>query len=81
MSRAKKSRASAEKFRGVPALLLWGMRDFVFDRHFLAEWERRFPHAEVERFPDCGHYVLEDAADEMVECVKRFFFQHPLSPK
>ena len=39
--------ASLPKFRDVPTLLLWGMKDFVFDRHFLAEWQRHFPHAEV----------------------------------
>ena len=44
-------------------LICWGERDFVFDHHFLAEWRRRFPEAEVHRFPDAGHYVLEDAGD------------------
>src|SRR5262249_15032653 len=37
--------ASLTKFRGVPTLLLWGMRDFVFDEYFLAEWKKHFPHA------------------------------------
>ena len=47
-------------------------QSFVFDEPFLAEWERRMPHAEVRRFPDCGHYVLEDAADEIVPAVQQF---------
>jgi haloalkane dehalogenase len=55
-----------------PMLVAWGMRDFVFDRHFLDEWTRRFPAAEVHRFEDCGHYVLEDAAEEIVPLVRRF---------
>ena len=42
-------------------LIGWGMKDFVFDRHFLDEWARRFPEAEVHRFADAGHYILEDA--------------------
>ena len=46
------------------------MHDFVFDRHFLAEWERRLPHAEVHRFLDAGHYVLEDAGDEIAGLVR-----------
>ena len=49
------------RFRDLPMLICWGMRDFVFDAHFLHEWERRFPAAEVHRFADAGHYVLEDA--------------------
>lgn len=55
-----------------PLMVCWGMKDFVFDAAFLAEWERRFPDAEFHRFDDCGHYVLEDAADEIVPLVRRF---------
>ena len=35
----------------VPMLILWGMKDFVFDYHFLEEWQRRFPAAQVHRLP------------------------------
>jgi haloalkane dehalogenase len=62
------------QFRDLPMLICWGVKDFVFDRHFLAEWERCFPEAEVIRFTDAGHYVLEDATEEIVESVKRFLF-------
>ena len=62
-----------------PAIICWGERDFVFDDHFLAEWQRRLPSAEVHRFADCGHYVMEDAADEIVPLVRRFLDQHPLT--
>jgi pimeloyl-ACP methyl ester carboxylesterase len=71
--------ASLTKFRDVPTLLLWGMRDFVFDRHFLAEWQRRMPHAEAHTWPDCGHYLLEDAADEVIPKVREFLARHPLA--
>lgn len=64
--------ATLPKFANIPTLVCWGMKDFVFDRHFLAEWERRLPHAEVHRFADCGHYVLEDAADEVVSLIRGF---------
>lgn len=62
----------------VPMLICWGLRDFVFDRHFLAEWERRFPTAEVHRFADAGHYVLEDAGEEILPLVRKFLAEHPL---
>jgi haloalkane dehalogenase len=68
---------SLAKFRHVPTLLLWGMRDFVFDRHFLAEWQRYFPHAESHTWPDCGHYLLEDAPDEVIMRVREFLQRHP----
>jgi haloalkane dehalogenase len=70
--------SSLEKFRAVPTLLLWGMKDFVFDRHFLAEWQRHFPHAETHTWPDCGHYLLEDATDEVIMRVKDFLAKHPI---
>lgn len=69
--------ASLSKFRDVPTLLVWGMRDFVFDKHFLLEWRRHFPHAETHAWPDCGHYLLEDAGDEVIIRVKEFLAKHP----
>ncbi|MDB5311411.1 MAG: dhmA 2 [Gemmataceae bacterium] len=70
--------ASLANFRAVPTLLLWGMRDFVFDRHFLADWQRHFPHAETHTWPDCGHYLLEDAGDEVIMRVREFLAKHPI---
>ena len=64
--------AGLNRFQNVPTLICWGGQDFVFDRHFLAEWERRLPRAEVRRFADAGHYVLEDCRDEIVPLVRDF---------
>ncbi len=75
-------RATGEALAGfghVPTLLLWGLRDFVFDKHFLAEWRRRMPHAEAHEWPDCGHYLLEDAGPEVVAKVRDFVSRHPLN--
>lgn len=64
--------AGLEHFRDTPTLLLWGMRDFVFDPSYLEEWERRMPHARVHRYEGAGHYVLEDARDEIRSLVESF---------
>lgn len=61
-----------EQFREHPVLICWGDKDFVFDHHFLAVWEQKLPHAHVHRFADCGHYVLEDAPDEIVALTREF---------
>lgn len=61
-----------DRFRHLPLLLVWGERDFVFDRHFLGEWRRRFPEAEVHAYADAGHYVLEDLKDEVVPLIAEF---------
>jgi pimeloyl-ACP methyl ester carboxylesterase len=58
-------------------LVLWGMKDFVFDHHFLEEWTRRFPAARVHRFPQAGHYVFEDEADAINDLVSAFIAAEP----
>jgi pimeloyl-ACP methyl ester carboxylesterase len=68
------------RFRDLPMLICWGERDFVFDRDFLAEWERRFPAASTHRFPDAGHFVLEDAGAAIIPLVRDFLRHHPLAP-
>ncbi|QYJ95447.1 alpha/beta fold hydrolase [Shewanella spartinae] len=60
------------QFSQLPMMICWGLKDFVFDKHFLDEWKRRFPEAEVHEFADCGHYILEDASDEVVAQVQQF---------
>lgn len=65
------------KLAHVPMLIGWGTKDFVFDAHFLREWQARFPDAEVHRFDDAGHYVLEDAKAELLPAI-RAFFDRPL---
>jgi len=67
--------------RDKPMLIGWGMKDFVFDHHFLEEWERRFPEAAVHRFDDCGHYILEDATEEIVGLVHDFIGEHPIEAR
>lgn len=66
------------RFADIPMVICWGELDFVFDLHFLKEWQRRFPKAEVHSFPDCGHYILEDAKDEVIPLIEYFLKKHPL---
>ena len=63
---------------GLPVLICWGEQDFVFDLDYLAEWQHRFPKAEVHTFPDAGHYVLEDVPDKIIPLVNEFLAKHPL---
>lgn len=60
----------------LPMLVCWGGRDPVFGHRFLAEWMRRFPAAEVRLFPRAGHFVQEDARDEVIACVRDFLGRH-----
>ncbi|WP_329047755.1 alpha/beta fold hydrolase [Streptomyces violaceus] len=56
----------------LPLLVGWGMRDPVFTPDLLQEWARRFPQAVIHRFPDAGHFVMEDAAAELGDHIRDF---------
>ncbi len=60
------------QFRDRPALLEWGGRDFCFNDSFLWRWREVLPHAEVHRHGDAGHYILEDAREDVVPRVAAF---------
>jgi pimeloyl-ACP methyl ester carboxylesterase len=55
-----------------PCMIAWGERDFVFDAPFLNQWLKYFPDAELHRFPDCGHYILEDGGPELIKAISHF---------
>ena len=68
----KASEAQLPNYADRPAFIGWGLRDFVFDRHFLAGFRAALPDAEVHAFDDAGHYVLEDKYEILVPAVRAF---------
>ncbi len=66
------------RFVELPMLICWGMRDFVFDVDYLNAWLNRFPNAELHRFETAGHYLLEDAHEEVIPAVEDFLERNPL---
>lgn len=65
-------------FADRPTFIGWGLRDFVFDRHFLDTFVRDLPAAEVHAFQDAGHYVLEDKHELLVPGIRAFLDANPL---
>jgi cis-3-alkyl-4-acyloxetan-2-one decarboxylase len=65
-------------FADRPAFIGWGLRDFVFDHHFLKGFQAALPQAEVHAFEDAGHYVLEDKHDVLVPEIRAFLDRNPL---
>jgi haloalkane dehalogenase len=55
-----------------PALLVWGMRDPAFGAAQLARWSALLPHARVERLPEVGHFVPEEAPEQFVAALRSF---------
>jgi haloalkane dehalogenase len=64
--------ARRERLRGKPALLLWGMKDPTFGPDALARWQEALPQAEIERFPDAGHFVQEEEGAALVPRIDAF---------
>jgi cis-3-alkyl-4-acyloxetan-2-one decarboxylase len=55
-----------------PMVIFWGEKDFCFTTRYLDQWIERFPNATVHRFPDAGHYVVEDAHERMLPVLRDF---------
>jgi cis-3-alkyl-4-acyloxetan-2-one decarboxylase len=64
------------RFRNSPMLLVWGEKDWCFTTAFLDEFQRRFPQAETLRIADAGHYVFEDAHEQIIPRVREFLQAH-----
>lgn len=64
--------AGLPQFRDRAVQIIWGGRDFCFDDRFLGRWREILPQADVHRIADAGHYVLDDARDEVVPRIKAF---------
>ncbi|GAB3387177.1 alpha/beta fold hydrolase [Lysobacter fragariae] len=66
------SAAQLPAYADRPAFIGWGLRDFVFDRHFLDGFRAALPNAQVHAYEDANHYVLEDKADVLVPLIREF---------
>ncbi|HYN52497.1 MAG TPA: alpha/beta fold hydrolase, partial [Thermoleophilaceae bacterium] len=56
----------------VPVLLIWGMRDPVFQPVFLDQWRELFPRAESAELAGASHFVVEDDPEGVTGAIERF---------
>jgi haloalkane dehalogenase len=56
----------------LPALILWGMKDFAFGPKELERWREVLPNARVETYRDVGHFVQEELGTRLCEPVMSF---------
>ncbi|PKM09441.1 MAG: hypothetical protein CVV17_00765 [Gammaproteobacteria bacterium HGW-Gammaproteobacteria-7] len=66
------------EFADRPVFIGWGLRDFVFNRHFLDRFRQALPRADVHAYPDAGHYVLEDAHERLRPAIRDFLDRNPV---
>ncbi|MEO8268725.1 MAG: alpha/beta fold hydrolase, partial [Aureliella sp.] len=53
-------------FADRPVRIVWGLKDWCFRPECLTRLEQIFPQAQTTRLADVGHYVMEEAADEVI---------------
>ncbi len=70
--------AGLGQFKDLPILIVWGLQDFCFTETFLERWKQIFPDAEVQVHKKAGHYIVEDAYEEIIPGMIRFLKQHPV---
>jgi pimeloyl-ACP methyl ester carboxylesterase len=56
----------------LPVLLVWGMRDPVFQPVFLDQWRELFPEAETVELDDASHFLVEDSPDAVTDAIEGF---------
>lgn len=62
--------------RDLPALILWGERDFAFGDKERTRFEESFPDHRTVVLEGAGHFVQEDASPEIVEAVRSWAADH-----
>lgn len=55
-----------------PTLIVWGMKDIAFREKELKRWEATFPKAQSVRLSSVGHFVQEEAPEELAAAVVPF---------
>ncbi|QDV12191.1 Haloalkane dehalogenase [Rosistilla oblonga] len=57
----------------LPTMLIWGMKDWCFRPECMDRIKKSMPHAQTVPIADAGHYVMEDATEEVLDSIGSFF--------
>lgn len=61
------------QFKHHPMVIIWGKDDFTFsEKSVLPEWRTRFPEANIRILEHAGHFVVEDAHEQIIPIMKEF---------
>jgi cis-3-alkyl-4-acyloxetan-2-one decarboxylase len=58
------------ELRHLPIRLVWGMRDWCFRPECLRRFQSCWPNAQCLELSDVGHYVMEEAPEEVIDQVR-----------
>jgi haloalkane dehalogenase len=64
----------ADTLADKPVVLLFGRKDWALASDSVIDhWRKKFPDATYIDLPDTGHYIQEDAPDEIIQAVRTAF--------
>ncbi len=63
-------------FRDLPIAIIWGMKDWCFTPNVMKRWKIYYPEAEVHEMKHAGHYLMEDAGDEINDIIEDFLIRY-----
>jgi pimeloyl-ACP methyl ester carboxylesterase len=61
-----------DRLAGLPALILWGMRDSAFRPYLLERWRSALPRAQVAELAEAGHWPHEESPEEVLRRMEAF---------
>lgn len=60
-----------------PTLFVWGMKDVAFREKELLRWQDALPNSHTVRLPTVGHFIPEEAPEELGQAVSAFLAKPP----
>lgn len=61
------------RLKHLPALILWGDRDIAFRAAERERFEQLFPNHKTKVLSGAGHFIQEDAPDEIIEAINAWW--------
>ncbi len=58
-------------FSDHPTQIVWGEKDWCFRMECLERLTKLLPHASVTQLADVGHYVMEEAPEEVIAAIRK----------
>jgi haloalkane dehalogenase len=60
-----------DRLKGMPSLVVWGLKDPAFQPPLLERWRATLPQATIVRLP-VGHWPQEESPDEVTRAMQDF---------
>lgn len=68
------------KLQDRPALIVWPTKDVAFRESERKRWEQTFPNHQTVILDGAGHYIQEDAPDEIINAIRNWTSAMPSAP-